>query len=76
MALPISGSYKRHVLTNLRLQCDMIFASQTRTYFALPEVKRGLIPGAGGTQRLTAALGKFKVRLLEQLFIFRDFVLI
>ncbi|KAL6901470.1 putative enoyl-CoA hydratase [Trichoderma evansii] len=40
--------------------CDMIFASQTRTYFALPEVKRGLIPGAGGTQRLTAALGKFK----------------
>ncbi|KAH8122116.1 putative enoyl-CoA hydratase [Trichoderma asperelloides] len=42
------------------LMCDMIFASQTRTYFALPEVKRGLIPGAGGTQRLTAALGKFK----------------
>ncbi|KAH6605345.1 ClpP/crotonase [Trichoderma cornu-damae] len=42
------------------LMCDMIFASQTRTYFALPEVKRGLIPGAGGTQRLTAAFGKFK----------------
>ncbi|KAK1244464.1 hypothetical protein MKX07_003263 [Trichoderma sp. CBMAI-0711] len=42
------------------LMCDLIFASQTRTYFALPEVKRGLIPGAGGTQRLTAALGKFK----------------
>ncbi|KAL6866869.1 ClpP/crotonase-like domain-containing protein [Trichoderma novae-zelandiae] len=42
------------------LMCDLIFASQTQTYFALPEVKRGLIPGAGGTQRLTAALGKFK----------------
>ncbi|KAL5095093.1 putative enoyl-CoA hydratase [Trichoderma sp. SZMC 28011] len=42
------------------LMCDMIFASKSRTYFALPEVKRGLIPGAGGTQRLTAALGKFK----------------
>lgn len=49
------------MLTYERLQCDLIFASQTRTYFALPEVKRGLIPGAGGTQRLTAALGKFKV---------------
>ncbi|KAK5991326.1 Enoyl-CoA hydratase 1 [Cladobotryum mycophilum] len=40
--------------------CDMIFASKNRTYFALPEVKRGLIPGAGGTQRLTAALGKYR----------------
>ncbi|KAG5931964.1 hypothetical protein E4U53_001537 [Claviceps sorghi] len=41
------------------LMCDLIMASKS-AYFALPETKRGLIPGAGGTQRLTAAVGKFR----------------
>ncbi|KAG5989436.1 hypothetical protein E4U54_004337 [Claviceps lovelessii] len=41
------------------LMCDLIVASKS-AYFALPETKRGLIPGAGGTQRLTAAVGKFR----------------
>ncbi|EFY99894.2 enoyl-CoA hydratase/isomerase family protein [Metarhizium robertsii] len=41
------------------LMCDLIFAAKS-AYFALPETKRGLIPGAGGTQRLTAAVGKFR----------------
>ncbi|RCI07359.1 hypothetical protein L249_8373 [Ophiocordyceps polyrhachis-furcata BCC 54312] len=41
-------------------QCDVMLASTT-AYFALPETQRGLIPGAGGTQRLTAAVGKFRV---------------
>ncbi|GAB0133092.1 hypothetical protein EsDP_00001508 [Epichloe bromicola] len=41
------------------LMCDLIIASKS-AYFALPETKRGLIPGAGGTQRLTAAVGKFR----------------
>lgn len=77
IALPISEDYQWRALTNLQSQCDMIFASQTKTYFALPEVKRGLIPGAGGTQRLTAALGKFKVRFPEQLLEnFRNILLI
>lgn len=41
------------------LMCDMIFSS-TSAKFGFPEVKIGLIPGAGGTQRLTNAVGKFR----------------
>jgi enoyl-CoA hydratase len=38
------------------LACDLVVASR-RARFALPEVKLGLIPGAGGTQRLPRVLG-------------------
>ena len=47
----------------LALACDLIYASE-KAKLGLPEVSLGVIPGFGGTQRLTRLVGKMRAKEL------------
>ncbi len=65
LPIPVIACISGHALgggLELSLGCDFRFMARDKALVGLPEVNLGLLPGAGGTQRLSRLIGKSRAK--------------